>query len=97
MAHHPDMPRSELGLPKGGATRAPNSTVWGTDAFRAPETIKNVPAGEASYQNIGSHGPKPAKPPQPGASEGNPRGFKGAGAPTPRAVSSPPGMIGRRK
>jgi hypothetical protein len=36
MAHHPDMPRSELGLRKGGATRAPNSTVWGTDASGRP-------------------------------------------------------------
>jgi hypothetical protein len=55
MAHHPEMPRTPEGLRKGGATRPANSTVWGTDAFRAPETVKNVPAGEASYTVIGSH------------------------------------------
>jgi hypothetical protein len=96
MAHHPEMPRSEEGLRRGGHSRPVNSTIWGTDAFRAPETIKNVPAGEAQHTVIGSHAAKPAKPLQPGASEGNPRGFKPAGAPTPRVAAQPAGVKGRR-
>jgi hypothetical protein len=91
--HHPDAPRSEEGLRKGGATRQPGSTSWGHTGFVAPT---NTPAGDPSYTNIGSHAPKPAKPLQPGASEASPRGEKAAGAPTPRVASMPPGMKGRR-
>jgi hypothetical protein len=71
---HP--PRSEEGLRKGGHTRPVNSTIWGTNAFVAPENVRNAPAGDAAYTNIGSHAPKSPKPLEPGTSEGNPRGFK---------------------
>ncbi len=68
--------RSEEGLRRGGHTRPVGSTAWGHAGFVAPT---NTPAGDPSYTNIGSHGPKPAKPLLPGASEGNPKGFKPAG------------------
>jgi hypothetical protein len=76
MAHDYSPPCSEEGLRKGGHTRQPKSTVWGTNEFVAPT---NTPAGDPAYTNIGSHAPKPPKPLQPGASEGNPRGFPGKG------------------
>jgi hypothetical protein len=95
--HHPDAPRSPEGLRRGGATRPVGSTAWGTNAFVAPENVRNAPTGDASYTNIGSHAPKAAKPAEPGQSEGNPRGFKSAGAPTPRVAAQPAGMIGRRR
>jgi hypothetical protein len=65
--------RSPDGLRKGGHTRALGETQWGCvgDITKA----KNEPAG-APYMNIGSHGPAPARPLEPGASEGNPHGFK---------------------
>jgi hypothetical protein len=73
MATHPEMPRTPEGLRKGGHTRPVGSTVWGRNDFVAPT---NTPAGDAAYTNIGSHAPRPPKPLQPGASEGNPKGFK---------------------
>jgi hypothetical protein len=88
-----ELPRSEEGLRKGGHTRSSHESGWGRmDAASA----KNVPEGEKSYRQIGSHGPAPAKPAEPGQSEGNPRGFKPAGAPTPRVAAQPAGMKGRR-
>jgi hypothetical protein len=74
MAHHyPGPPRSEAGLRRGGHTRVePN--LWGTASFVA--TPPNNPAGDAAHTNIGSQADAPAKPTKPGASEGNPRGFK---------------------
>jgi hypothetical protein len=87
------MPRSEEGLRRGGHTRPVGSTAWGHAGFVAPT---NTPGGDPAYTNIGSHAAKPAKALQPGASEGNPRGFKPAGAPTPRGAAQPAGMNGRR-
>ena len=85
--------RSEEGLRKGGHTRGIHESGWGRmDAA----TAKNVPEGEKAYRQIGSHAPAPARPLQPGASEGNPRGLKSAGAPTPRVAAQPAGMKGRR-
>ena len=60
-------------------------------------SAKNAPEGEKGYNSaIGSHGPAPAKPLQPGASEGNPHGFGPAGAPRARVAAQPAGMKGRR-
>jgi hypothetical protein len=89
-----DALRSEEGKRKGGHTRSVHESGWGRmDAA----TAKNVPEGEKACNTaIGSHGPAPAKPLQPGASEGNPHGLKSAGAPRARVAVQPAGMKGRR-
>jgi hypothetical protein len=87
--------RSEEGLRRGGHTRGVNETQWGKVD---PATAKNATGrGDPAYTQIGSHDRAPPKAAEPGQSEGNPRGFKGAGAPTPRVAAQPAGMIGRRK
>ena len=58
-------------------------------------SAKNAPEGEKGYNSaIGSHGPAPAKPLQPGASEGNPHGF-GPAAPTRSRCGSARGHEGK--
>lgn len=87
--------RTNEGKRRGGHTRGVHETAWGKmDAASA----KNAPGrGEPAYNTaIGSHGPAPAKPLQPGASEGNPHGLKSAGAPRARVAAQPAGMKGRR-
>jgi hypothetical protein len=87
--------RSEEGKRKGGHTRAVGETGWGKiDAA----TAKNAGGrGDPAYNTqIGSHGPAPSRPLEPSASEGNPKGLKTAGAPTPRVAAQPAGMKGRR-
>ena len=59
-------------------------------------SAKNAPEGEKGYNSaIGSHGPAPAKPLQPGASEGNPHGFGPAGAATRSRCGSARGHEGK--
>jgi hypothetical protein len=85
--------RSEEGLRQGGHTRH-HESAWGKmDAASAKNATGR---GDPTYTQIGSHGPAPAKPLQPGASEGNPKGFKPAGAPSPRVAAQPAGVKGRR-
>ena len=87
--------RSPEGKRRGGRTRAVGESQWGKIAD--PASVRNVPGGEPAYNTaFGSHDRAPPKPLQPGASEGNPHGFKPAGAPTPRVAVQPKGMKGRR-
>ena len=87
--------RSENGKRRGGHTRAVGESGWGKIAD--PASVKNVPGGEPAYNTaFGSHDRAPPKPAEPGQSEGNPRGFKPAGAPRARVAVEPAGVKGRR-
>jgi hypothetical protein len=66
-------PRTPDGLRIGGHTRPVGSTQWGS-CESIPKT--NATSRDAPAVSIGSHAPAPAKPLKPGASEGNPCGFK---------------------
>jgi hypothetical protein len=64
--------RSDEGKRRGGHTRVGES-AWGKmDAARAKNATGR---GDPPYTQIGSHGPAPAKPLQPGASEGKSAGL----------------------
>jgi hypothetical protein len=86
--------RSDEGKRRGGGHTRVGESAWGKmDAASA----KNAGGrGDKAHAVIGSHAPAPAKPLQPGASEGNPHGLKSAGAPRARVAAQPAGMKGRR-